>query len=73
MQHGKYLVTMGQCHDCHTPFAKNHRPLAGMDFAGGRIFSTKAGAVVAANITPDMNTGMGKRSLEFFQKKIFDY
>ena len=73
VQYGKYLVTMAQCHECHTPVDKNHRPLPGMDFAGGQVFSDQPGTVVSANITPDMDTGIGKWSPEFFQKKILEY
>jgi mono/diheme cytochrome c family protein len=70
LQYGKYLVTMAGCGECHTPKDKNHRRLPGMDFAGGEVIATKAGTVLAANITPGMDTGIGKWSPEFFQKKI---
>jgi hypothetical protein len=44
-----------------------------MDFAGGEIIATQAGSVVTANITPDLDTGIGKWSPEFFQQKIYEY
>lgn len=73
LRYGKYLVTFAGCGECHTPRDKNHRPLPGMDFAGGEVLATKAGIVLTANITPDMDTGIGKWSPELFQKKIYEY
>ncbi|MCU1268123.1 MAG: cytochrome c, class [Acidobacteria bacterium] len=49
---GAYLVKMGICADCHTPKEKG-QPIAGMDFAGGLVFSLPTGVVASANITPD--------------------
>jgi mono/diheme cytochrome c family protein len=71
-KYGEYLVNLGGCHDCHTPLEKG-QPLAGKTLAGGRIFDSKFGKVVSANITPDLETGIGKWSEEYFQKKIYDY
>ena len=31
---GKYLVTIANCADCHTPQAADGKPIPGMDFAG---------------------------------------
>jgi mono/diheme cytochrome c family protein len=72
MQYGEYLVTVGGCADCHTPQEKG-QPVAGMEFAGGQPFVTKIGTVVTANITPDLDTGIGKWNEEFFLKKFADY
>jgi mono/diheme cytochrome c family protein len=69
---GEYLVSLGGCRDCHTPTDKG-QPLSGKDFAGGQIFDTRVGKVVSANITPDLDTGIGKWSEEFFLKKFYDY
>jgi mono/diheme cytochrome c family protein len=49
---GAYLVQMGSCIDCHTPMERGNR-IAGMEFAGGAIFSLPTGVVASANITPD--------------------
>src|SRR5688572_7528618 len=72
VKYGEYLVTVAACGNCHTPFEKG-QPLAGKEFAGGEVFATIHGTVVAANITPDIDTGIGKWSEEFFLKKIYDY
>jgi mono/diheme cytochrome c family protein len=52
MQLGAYLVNLGGCGDCHTPMDKG-APLAGLDYAGGQVFTGKWGKTVSANITPD--------------------
>lgn len=72
VKYGKYLVDVAGCADCHTPMDKG-QPIAGKTFAGGQIFDSKAGKVVAPNITPDMDTGIGKWSGAFFEKKFRDY
>jgi hypothetical protein len=72
LKYGEYLVTIGGCGDCHTPIEKG-QPVVAKTLAGGRVFATSAGTVVSANITPDLETGIGKWSEEFFQKKIYDY
>ena len=50
--HGKALVEAGDCASCHT--LDPAKP-----FAGGKRIDTPFGAVYAANITPDKNTGIG--------------
>ncbi len=49
---GNYLVRMGACADCHTP-SENGKPITGLDFAGGLVFSLPTGVVASANVTPD--------------------
>jgi mono/diheme cytochrome c family protein len=53
VRRGKYLVTLADCHTCHTPMDPQGRFLPGMDFAGGRILDGPWGRVASANITPD--------------------
>ncbi len=72
VKRGKYLVSLAGCGGCHTHSEKG-RPVAGMEFAGGEVFTTKAGTVVSANITPDPQTGIGKWSEDYFLKKFYDY
>lgn len=72
VKYGEYLVTMGGCGDCHTPLEKG-QPVAAKAFAGGRVFDTSMGTVFSANITPDLETGIGKWSEDFFRKKFYDY
>jgi mono/diheme cytochrome c family protein len=73
MQYGEYLVALGGCQDCHTPSDAHGEPIPGKTFAGGQHFETPFGHVVSANITPDLETGIGKWSEEFFDKKFYDY
>ncbi|HEY2017939.1 MAG TPA: c-type cytochrome [Bryobacteraceae bacterium] len=72
VKHGEYLATLGACAECHTPMDKG-QPVPGKKFAGGRQFVSSLGTVVTANITPDIETGIGKWSEEFFLKKFYDY
>jgi mono/diheme cytochrome c family protein len=71
-KYGEYLATIGGCGACHTPLEKG-QPVAAMALAGGQVFKTSAGTVLSANITPDLETGIGKWADEFFQKKFYDY
>lgn len=50
---GKYLTTMGDCVGCHT--ADGGKP-----FAGGQYMAMPFGKLSTPNITPDVNTGIGK-------------
>jgi len=52
---GKYLATAGNCVSCHT--SERGRP-----YAGGRAFQTPFGTLFSTNITPDLETGIGKWS-----------
>jgi hypothetical protein len=67
--YGKYLVTAASCSECHTQRVKG-KPVEGMEFAGGFEFNFPNGNVVrSANITPDMETGIGKwTKFEFLSK-----
>jgi mono/diheme cytochrome c family protein len=53
IQRGRYLTAMGDCGACHT--------LPGSDrlLAGGRPIETPFGLLLAPNITPDAETGIG--------------
>jgi mono/diheme cytochrome c family protein len=50
---GKYLARAADCMVCHT--AKD-----GVPFAGGRPFVLPFGTIYSTNITPDVDTGIGK-------------
>ncbi len=50
--HGEYIASLMHCGACHTP---TQGPHANQTFAGGMAF----GSVIAANITPDRDTGIG--------------
>jgi mono/diheme cytochrome c family protein len=60
IERGRYLAVVGDCASCHTV------PGSGQPFAGGRSIETPFGVVVAANITPDRETGIGAWSDELF-------
>lgn len=64
--YGKYLVTAASCADCHTPIDDRGGRLPGMDYAGGMDFHVPGGLVKSANITPDMQTGIGAWTEETF-------
>jgi mono/diheme cytochrome c family protein len=53
IQNGRYLTIAADCGACHTV------PDAGKSFAGGRAIETPFGNIVAPNITPDRDTGIG--------------
>lgn len=72
--YGKYLTTIAACHECHTPQERG-TPLPGMYMAGGFEFPLPTGKrVISANITPDLETGIGhwKRAYFIAQFKRFD-
>jgi mono/diheme cytochrome c family protein len=53
IERGRYLTLAGDCASCHTK-------LGGEDFAGGLPVETPFGKVIAPNITPDNETGIGQ-------------
>lgn len=55
--HGEYLASLMHCAACHTP---QQGPFANQALAGGTKFPGANGAaVIAPNITPDRDTGIG--------------
>jgi mono/diheme cytochrome c family protein len=53
IERGRYLTTLADCAACHTT------PGSGKDFTGGRPIETPFGNLLAPNITPDRETGIG--------------
>jgi mono/diheme cytochrome c family protein len=53
IERGRYLAIVGDCAGCHT------LPGSGHDLAGGRPIETPFGNLIASNITPDPQTGIG--------------
>ncbi len=53
IERGRYLTTVADCAACHTD------PGSRDMFAGGRPIETPFGKVLSANITPDLETGIG--------------
>jgi mono/diheme cytochrome c family protein len=71
--YGEYLVNAAACSDCHTQREKGE-PVPGMDFAGGFKFDMGDGTTVtSANITPDVETGIGSWTKEQFMAKFKSY
>src|ERR1700712_5111669 len=52
-ERGRYLTVVADCAACHSV------PGSDQKFAGGRAIETPLGSVLAANITPDRETGIG--------------
>jgi mono/diheme cytochrome c family protein len=52
IEHGRYIATAADCTACHT--APGGKP-----FAGGGALETPFGTLLAPNITPDVQTGIG--------------
>jgi mono/diheme cytochrome c family protein len=53
IERGRYLTVAGDCAACHT------LPGSGHALAGGRAIDTPFGQLIAPNITPDRETGIG--------------
>src|SRR5260370_21127033 len=60
---GEILSAAGHCEACHT------RP-GGQPFAGGYGVNTPFGIIYGTNITPDPETGIGRWSLEAFDRAM---
>ena len=60
---GRYQAILGDCMGCHT--APGGRP-----FAGGAPLQTPFGTMVAPNITPDKDTGIGTWSEADFRRAV---
>lgn len=64
IERGRYLTAVADCTACHTDPADS-RP-----FAGGRPVQTPFGTILAANITPDEQTGIGSWTIEQFDAAV---
>ncbi len=69
LAYGAYLVRSAACSNCHTKTEKGD-PIEGMEFAGGEVFNLPMGTLSSANITPDLETGIGKWTKEQFVAKF---
>jgi hypothetical protein len=63
--YGRYIATAAACADCHTKTERG-RPIPELAFAGGNAFIAPGGTVTSANLTPDMETGLGAWTKEHF-------
>jgi mono/diheme cytochrome c family protein len=60
---GKALTEAGDCASCHT--ADPSKP-----FAGGKRIDTPFGGIYSANLTPDLNTGIGRWTDDDFRRAM---
>jgi mono/diheme cytochrome c family protein len=65
IEHGHYLATLGDCAGCHT------EP-GGKPYAGGLALETPFGKILAPNITPDRETGIGAWSDDDFVNALLN-
>ncbi|MDB5857104.1 MAG: cytochrome c, class [Ramlibacter sp.] len=63
VQRGEYLARAGDCISCHTA-------QGGAPYAGGYRLNTPFGYMLASNITPDPDTGIGRWSLDDFYRAM---
>ena len=64
IERGRYLANAADCGSCHTV------PGSAQPFAGGRPIETPFGVLIAPNITPDRDTGIGAWSDEEFDAAV---
>lgn len=70
IEKGHYLLTISGCGECHTP-EKNGEAIEGLYLAGGFEFGLpRGGTVRSANITPDIETGIGRWTQEQFVNRF---
>jgi mono/diheme cytochrome c family protein len=65
VERGRYLTVLGDCGACHTA-------PGGAPFAGGLALQTPFGTLVAPNITPDQETGIGNMTNAEFLASLHD-
>lgn len=71
--YGKYLTDIAGCNDCHTPSVKGEFQM-NKYLAGGQEFNLPGGIIVRpANITPDIQTGIGSWTKETFIQRFKAY
>lgn len=73
LAYGAYMANASGCVECHSPLDKG-QIIIERSFSGGRDFKYPDGAIVrSANITPDVETGIGKWSREQFIRMFKQY
>jgi mono/diheme cytochrome c family protein len=63
VERGRYLAVAADCGACHTA-------PGGKAFAGGLAIDSPLGAIYSTNITPDPESGIGKFTLEEFDRAV---
>ena len=72
VEYGKYLVTIAGCRNCHTPMERGEF-LDDLNYAGGTQFEIDGKIVNSANITPDIETGIGRWTKDDFLDRFQQY
>jgi len=65
VQRGEYLARVGDCLSCHTANS-------GEAFAGSNRLNTPFGYMLASNITPDPDTGIGRWTADQFYRALHE-
>jgi mono/diheme cytochrome c family protein len=65
IEHGRYLATLADCTACHSDPTRSDSP-----FGGGRAVPTPFGTLIAPNITPDPQTGIGNWTAQQFDDAV---
>jgi mono/diheme cytochrome c family protein len=63
LERGRYLAVAADCTACHTA-------PGGKSFAGGLAIDSPVGAIYSTNITPDKESGIGKFTLDDFDRAV---
>jgi mono/diheme cytochrome c family protein len=63
IERGRYLAVAGDCAACHTA-------PGGQAFAGGLAIGSPVGAIYSTNITPHKESGIGKFTLDDFDRAV---
>lgn len=72
--YGKYLTNAASCRECHTQIDSKGVIIQEKEFSGGREFAFPDGSVVrSANLTQDLETGLGSWTEEIFIGKFKQY
>jgi mono/diheme cytochrome c family protein len=71
LEHGKLLVEIHGCADCHSPHADDGSMIASLRFAGGMQFNLGPyGTIVSTNLTSDKETGLGNWTDEEIRRAL---
>jgi len=73
LAYGAYMVNASACRECHTQVDKG-QIIMDLAFQGGREFNFPDGRIIrSANITPDMETGIGAWTEDAFVNRFKSY
>ncbi|PWJ56002.1 cytochrome c [Dyadobacter jejuensis] len=72
LAYGQYLINAASCVDCHSQVDKG-TPIPGTEYGGGMAFPMPGGIVRSANLTPDVETGLGQWTEAMFVNRFKMY